>query len=273
VKRLISTASCVFGLLCSGVAFAQTPAAIATVAAKPKPATKTATPPPDAQPAGANVQPASASAANAWMGAQLGYKIGDNSKELGDNLLVSAAVNYDIPLAGRKFHLPVISNFADLIANASAETEGDKKDEKLKELMLATSGIRVGLHPYREIERLKKEDFSFLVHGEGSWKYNGFKEDGIDAVNYLSQFRVAAGFELSIGVVADSKPLTLSVTPVLTMFDSEDYEKIFKEAKSRLGTVELVAVVPVSKRTGVLFEYVAGDARSFRAGIIVAAEK
>jgi hypothetical protein len=266
VKRALLATFSFVTLLDVGTANAQTPAAVATIAARPTQS--------EAQRTTNEVKAESASAANAWMGAQLGYKFGDSSGELGDNLLVSASVTYDIPLADRKFHLPVISNFADLIADSSAATEGEKKEDKLKELAFATSGIRVGLYPYREICSLKKKDFSFIVHGEGSWKYNGFKEDATEEVNYLSQFRVAAGFEMSIGVIAsDSKPLTVSVTPVRTMFDSKDYEKIFSEDKGHLTTVEIVAVVPVSRRTGVLFEYIVGDVRTFRAGVIVAAEK
>jgi hypothetical protein len=213
-----------------------------------------------------------ASAANAWIGAQLGYTLGDNSKELADNLLVSAAVIYMIPLSNRKLVLPVISNFANLFSSAEADAEG--REDALRELMLASSGIRAGLHPYRKIESLSTSDFSFIAHGEASWKLNAFKVEGADSTNYLNQLRLGAGIEVAIGEVNnDQKPLTLSVTPVHTRFSAQEYAKVFGSSRESVNSLEVVAVVPVSARTGVLFEYVDGDVRSFRAGIVLAAAK
>ena len=121
---------------------------------------------------------------------------------------------------------------------------------------------------------LRKDDFKFVVHGEASWKINGFKQDDSDDINYVNQLRLAAGFEMAIGVVGDaSRPLTISVTPVITTFDPNEYEKVFNERKSTLTTLEVVAVLPIAARTGVLFEYVRGDVNSFRAGVIVVGEK
>jgi hypothetical protein len=216
----------------------------------------------------------SASAANSWIGAQLGYKFGDHSKELGDNLLVSASIIYQIPLADRSFVLPVISNFSHLVADPAAATSEQKRADNLRELMLAASGIRAGVYPYREIGAFSTDDVTFIVHGETSWKLNAFKQEEIDEINYLNQMRLAAGFEIAVGKVdADHKPLTLSVTPVHTRFSATEYARIFNESKSHLNSLEVVAVVPVSGRTGVLFEYVTGTLSSFRAGVIVAAKK
>ncbi len=216
-----------------------------------------------------------ASAANSWLGAQLGYKFGSDSDELANNLLVSAAAIYDLPLKeGRTFHLPVISNFAPLIANPVSDDAKDGSDDKLKALTLSATGVRAGLYPYREITSLTRDDFRLILHAEGSWKLNGFKQKDSEDVNYLNQLRLGIGFEMAVGTVTDShKPLTLSVTPVRTLFDRKEYEKVFKEAKSSLSSLEVVAVLPLSARTGVLFEYVNGDAKAFRAGVIVAAEK
>lgn len=216
------------------------------------------------------------SAANAWLGAQLGYKFG-NSDALGENLLVSASVIHEIPLAGRSFHLPVISNFANLVnadtdgADALANGGEEAGEDKLKTLLLGSSGIRAGLYPYKEVMGLRKDDFKFVVHGEASWKINGFKQEDSDETNYVNQLRFAAGFEVAIGEVGDdSRPLTLSVTPVITRFDPSEFEKVFKERKSKMSTLEVVAVLPIAPRAGVLFEYVRGDVNSFRAGVIIA---
>lgn len=222
-----------------------------------------------------DVTAAAASAANSWLGAQLGYKFGQNSDELGDNLLVSASVIYEIPLeSGRKFHLPVVSNFAHLVASPAGENKDAVDEDKLKELLFATSGVRAGVYPYGEVTRLSKTDFKFIIHGEASWKLNGFKNDETEDVSYLNQLRLAGGVEIAIGKTDQgSKPLTLSVTPVHTRFDPKEYEKAFTTRKSSLTSLEVVAVVPVSARTGVLFEYVGGEVSSFRAGLIVATEK
>ncbi len=254
-----------------GTAHAQTPYTTSRVAKDPATTTGKGG---AAGVTGGEDQVRGASPANSWLGAQLGYKFGANSKELGDNLLVSASVIYEIPLAARKLKLPVISNFSDLVANPSTADEGDNSDDKLKELLLASSGVRAGLYPYRVIESVGGEDFTLVVHGEASWKLNGFKQQDSDDVNYLNQFRLGAGFEVAIGLAEGGhKPLTLSVTPVLTAFGEKEYEKIFNQPKSRLTTVEIVAVLPTSARTGVLFEFVRGDVNSFRAGVIVAGER
>ena len=220
------------------------------------------------------VQIMGASAANSWIGAQLGYKFGDNSKELGDNLLVSASVIYEIPLDNRNFVLPVISNFSHLVASPAEGSPQEKSDDKLRELMLASGGIRAGIYPYRILKTSTGGDFALILHGEASWKLNGFKREDADAVDYLNQLRLAGGVEISIGRDDDDhKPLTVSVTPVHVRFASAEYAKIFNESKEHINSLEVVAVLPVSGRTGVLFEYVTGGVSSFRAGLILAAKK
>ncbi len=254
-------------LALAGTAAAQTPFTTSEIAKAPPPATAK---PGEAVPTARAVT----SPANSWMGAQLGYKFGANSKDLGDNLLVSASAIYDIPLKDRKFHLPVISNFAHLVSSPTAETKEGESDDKLKELMLASSGIRAGLYPYREIAGLKKDDFEVVIHGEASWKLNGFKQEDSEDINYLNQLRLGGGVEFAIGDQRNGgKPLTVSITAVQTRFDRKEYEKAFKEAKSSLKALEVVAVLPIAARTGVLFEYVRGSVNTFRAGIILAAEK
>ena len=215
-----------------------------------------------------------ASAANSWIGAQLGYKFGDNSKELGDNLLVSASVIYEIPLDNRKFVLPVISNFSHLVASPVEGSSEEKSEDKLRELMLASGGIRAGVYPYRKLMNNRWRDFTLILHGEASWKLNGFAREDADEVDYLNQLRLAGGVEIAVGRDEHAhKPLTLSVTPVHARFASTEYAKIFNESKGHINSLEVVAVLPVSGRTGVLFEYVTGGVSSFRAGLIVAAKK
>jgi hypothetical protein len=262
IRQVIASVCCVF--VWAGVAAAQTPFTTSEVAKPRAPAPGT--------PAAAS----GVSAANAWIGSQLGYKFGANSEQLGDNLLVSASVIYDLPLAAdRKFHLPVISNFADLIASPKAETAEEGSEDKIKELIFASSGVRAGMYPYRPIEKWSNgTDFKSVVHGEVSWKMNGFKEEGSEEADYLHQLRLAAGVEFAIGRTDDGgRPFTVSVTPVHIRFDRKVYEKIFEEKKSSLTTLEAVAVLPISGKTGVLFEYVAGDVSSFRVGVIIAAAK
>lgn len=281
-RRVSVPVCCV--LAWASVATAQTPFMTREVARPNGQTPITAPPPPPPAPpvpgapaaadAGAGIS--AASAGNAWMGAQLGYKFGANSEQLGDNLLVSASVIYDLPLAeNRKLHLPVISNFADLISTPTAESAEEESDDKIKELIFASSGVRAGMYPFRQIDKLSnKTDFNSVVHGEVSWKLNGFKQEGSEDTNYLNQLRLGVGVEFTLGLSdADHRPFTLSITPVHVRFDSKEYEKIFNEKKSSLTTLEMVAVLPVSGKTGVLFEYVAGAVSSFRAGVIIAASK
>ena len=256
-SRLLSTVGLVVALASSAVA--QTPHAVTGSTGSP-----------DA--GGARTR--DASAANSWIGAQLGYKLGDNSKELGDNLLVSASVIYEIPLDNRKFVLPVISNFSHLVASPAEGSSEEKSEDKLRELMLASGGIRAGVYPYRKFMNSRWRDFTLILHGEASWKLNGFKQEDADAVDYLNQLRLAGGLEIAIGKDDyDHKPLTVSATPVHARFASAEYAKIFNQSKGHINSLEVVAVLPVSGRTGVLFEYVTGGVSSFRAGLIVAAKK
>jgi hypothetical protein len=258
---------CLLVLTVVGVANAQTPYTVGRVAGTASPLERKLA-------ADAKKDLTAASAANPWMGAQLGYKFG-NSDELGDNLLVSASVVHEIAMAkGRLFRLPVISNFADLVSSVSAETPEEESDDKLKELLLGSSGIRAGIYPYREVAGLHQDDFNFVLHGEASWKINGFKAEDSEEIDYVNQLRLAAGFEMAIGRSDDGhRPLTISITPVVTMFDPNEYEKVFKERKERQNTLEIVAVLPIATKTGVLFEFIRGDVQSFRAGVIVASAK
>lgn len=266
-KTLLVVLVVLVGLTLSlpAVAAAQTPFTTSTVA-------RSTTAGPEATDTDTRQQKA-VSAANAWLGAQLGYKFGQNSEDLGDNLLVAASVIYEIPLKDRGFHLPVISNFADIVSAAGGGTAEEEAENKLKELLFASSGVRAGLYPYWEVPT-KASDLKLVLHGEGSWKINGFKEDGSDAVNYLNQVRLGGGIELAIGEPSgNAKPLTVSLTPVWTRFNREEYDKVFDDGKSSLTSLEIVGVLPLSGRTGLLFEFVRGDVNSFRAGVVIAAEK
>jgi hypothetical protein len=180
---------------------------------------------------------------------------------------------YEIPLDTRVFFLPVISNFSHLVASPAEGSSEEKSEDQLRELMLASGGIRAGVYPYRILGN-PKDDFNFILHGEVSWKLNGFKREDANQVDYLNQLRLAGGVEIAIGKDDEGhKPLTVSVTPVHARFASTEYARIFNESKGHINSLEVVAVLPVSGRTGVLFEYVTGGVSSFRAGLIVAAKK
>lgn len=259
---------CLFLLMVAGAASAQTPFTVGRIAGTASPLERKL-----AAEQGTSLSAAAAS--NPWMGGQLAYTFG-KSDELGDNLLVSASVVHEISMAeGRLLRLPVIGNFADLVSSGSAGTsEEEERTDKLKDLLLGSSGIRAGLYPYREIAGLHRDDFNFVLHGEASWKINGFRAEDSDDINYVNQLRLGAGFEMTIGLSdGDHRPLTISVTPVVTKFDADEYGKVFKERKHNQRTLEVVAVLPIAAKTGVLFEFIRGDVQSFRAGVIVAAAK
>jgi hypothetical protein len=209
------------------------------------------------------------SAASPWVGAQVAYKFG-GTNDFADNLLVSARLLYDIDLGESKIHLPVMGNISELTANASGNAgAGDQLDQKAQQLMMSSTGLRVGLYPYTYVHRT--DVLSIIFHGEGAWKMNAFK-DNSNILQYLQQGRIAAGIEFGIGKTAgDRLPLTISVTPAITFFSSAEYEKVFGKSKSHVQGLETTMVVPVAQGVGLLLEGIEGSGvHTVRAGLVIA---
>lgn len=223
------------------------------------------------------VSGAGMSAANPWIGSQVGFKFG-GTKEFADNLLVSAQLLWEIETNSETFRLPVMGNLGDLVTSAtSSKTEEEQTKQKLQELLTSSAGANVGVYPVlrliKDHDDGKRVPISLTLHGSALWKLNAFS-DPTDT-RYLQQGKFTAGLEFGIGGgKADRWPATLSVTPALTVFSKNDYAKIFAESRSHLFAVEITGILPVGRGVGFLLEGIVGksDRSSLRAGLIIAKE-
>src|SRR5262245_28321948 len=174
-----------FGLLLfGGLAAAQTPFASRNVAGAP---TAPANQPPPPEGAAVSSAAPSASPANPWVGAQIGYKFGGTTA-FQDNLIVNAQLLHDIELGTTNFRLPVMGNISGLTAHAPANDDESKElAQKGQELMDSASGVRVGLYPYYEFTSIRERHswLSVVLQGETAWKLNAFKKEGIEDSLYL----------------------------------------------------------------------------------------
>ena len=215
---------------------------------------------------------------NPWLGAQLSYGFGGSS-EVADNFLVSARVLYDL-LDGLGsgggeggFFLPVVGNLAPLLERVSpGQDSASQIDQRAQELMTGSAGLNVGVHPYWV--PVVRQALRVTVHGGAAYKLNALR-DAADDLVYLHQGRFALGAEFAVGRRTGGRlPLTLSVTPVLTVFGQNDYQQVFGTARGSLLALESTAVVPVGRGFGILLEGVlAQESRStFRAGFVFVTE-
>jgi len=212
------------------------------------------------------------SAANPWLGAQVAYKFG-GTDEIADNLIVSARLLYEIDFGTSKFRLPVMGNISDLTATTAVDaSSAEQLAQKAQALVMSATGARVGLYPY--YVAYKSDVASVVFHGEAAWKLNAL-EDPTKTLQYLQQLRFSGGIEFGLGKTdGDRLPLTVSVTPTVTVFSAKDYAKIFGEEKSRVSGLEITGVIPVAQGVGFLLEGVlAKDANALRAGLVLAMGK
>ena len=221
--------------------------------------------------AGQKIVAAGMSANNPWVGAQIGYKIGE-SDDFSDHLLVSGRFLWEIPFEGAKnFHLPVMGNLAQLKNDISKKLTVDTVKAKIEQALLSTQGIQVGLYPYYIIHN--ETNFSLTLHGVLSWKVNGFKDDS-NGTTYMHQGKFSLGAEIALGATKGGRnQLVVSVAPTIAFFNKNDYNAVFGKEKSSLFSTEITGVVPLGEGLGLLVESIlAQESYSvFRVGIILAA--
>ncbi len=211
-------------------------------------------------------------AKNPWLGGEVGYKFG-GSGEFADNLIASARVMYEIEFDSKKFALPVMGNLSQLRDNLSENLTIDEKESaRIQDILTSTQGLNIGLYPYRMI--VEKQYFSLLAHGAIVYKLNSFK-DMQENPMYFQQGRFSLGIEAYIGKFDTNNgkyPLTISVAPVATFFNSNDYKAIFGIERSLLISLEVTSVVPIGKGVGFLLEGVFSDKSVVRTGLLFSAQ-
>lgn len=207
---------------------------------------------------------------NPWLGAQLLLNI-DGTRDISDNLIVSGRLLYQIKTTSKKFKIPIMGNISDLTSDLENKKEDEIK-QSVNEISMSDKGLNIGLYPYYILVPYDR-DFYLLVHGSGNWKLNRFKLTDSTS-NNLNILRFTAGFEMGYGIldnITGDKPITLSITPSLSIFNKVKYNDIFGSNKSMIWGLELTGIIPISKTgiavvlDGIISK---GTDAAFRAGII-----
>ncbi len=222
---------------------------------------------------GGKFKPAAAgpSAFNPWLGAQLIQNF-EGTGDFVDNLVITGRVLYEPKTnTSRKLKFPIMGNISDI----KSEILGDsiKLNSAVNEIIFGDEGLNVGVYPYYILNEYADDDFYCVVHASAGWKLNGFQLDS-NTTNYLNIGRVSAGMEIGYGMldkITGDKPITLSITPVLSFFDKTEYNKIFDKELGNITSLEVTVILPISNTgIGVMLEKVfsANVESLFRAGII-----
>ena len=197
-----------------------------------------------------------ASAFNPWVGAQLLNNF-EGTGDFVDNLIVSARVLYEVKTNSTSFKIPVMGNISELKSDLLTDTE--KTKEAINKIILGDQGLNFGIYPYYILNDYDDDDFYLIAHGSLGYKLNGFQLDST-TTEYLNSGRISAGLEVGYGLlneVTGDKPITLSLTPVITFFDKEQYQTIFEENLGSIFSFEITGIIPISSTgVGIMIEKV-----------------
>lgn len=218
-----------------------------------------------------------AATGNPWVaGAQIGYKFAGKG-DFADNVFAAGTVIYNLQLDPTESHgwnIPIFSNVASLAADASGKTAQDSLQNSANAMLNSAQGILLKLAPYRTFHDATNTRLRLLTSVGG--KINSLAaKDTAAGKETLLQGRVGAGFEMEIGMKADedgNRPIVLSGSLLQSFFSATSYEKVFGERKSELTVMELSAIVPVQKGTGMVIEaaLAQGLPPALRIGLLVA---
>jgi len=188
-----------------------------------------------------------------WFGGQATYQISSKS-EFADNIIPNAKGFWEITkldILKKQLIIPSIFNIGMMRSITSEyETKKEEIDANLQQIANSSQGINIGLNPYCTMLE-KGNGFSITLHGLASAKINAFKVDTTE-INYLLQGRFSIGADLTLG---EKWPLTISFSPVYTIFDSKKYEKIFGEEKSNLLSYESSIIIPIGAGIGAVMNF------------------
>lgn len=187
-----------------------------------------------------------------YVGAQTGMKLyGEGT--LGESLIGSARLQYEVPLAPRRrWRLPVVANVGSLAGGAAT----DEEREKQRRTLLSTAeGAFIALEPELDSVMNTAQDFKRRFSLSAGVKINSLKDSAGSEITF-AQFRVAPTLDLSVGLPQPGALSSLHVTlrPVYWWFSARDHERIFGDRRSgRLG-IESFFMVPLGGGTGLLTE-------------------
>jgi hypothetical protein len=220
-----------------------------------------------------------ASPNSVWFGGQVSYRIG-SAQDLGDNVLPTARGYWEITtfdVFKKPFVLPTIFNVG-LLKGISEDVEDieESTEINLQEVAYSSQGITFGINPYLELLTPSNSSVGLTLNCLLSAKINAFELDSLSSnpgeTEYLLQGRFGLGFDFVIGT---DYPLTISFSPILSVFDQESYMEIFHESKSSIVTYDASAILPINSGVGVLLDTSFGQDPGFtwKLGIIFAQQQ
>lgn len=188
---------------------------------------------------------ASTSLKNYWVGAKLGYNFLSESTD--DFFVGSASIAINLlKLDEKSKHtFGVVGNIGNFkFQNDSAE------NKKIQKLTQSINGLLFGLgYTYETNSSDKKQAFrKFANVGARLSSYTNVGKDS-QTVN-LPQFASTIGFEYELQGFTNAGALTLSAGASLFLFSKTKYEKIFNKDRGNILTLDVSAILPLSKNLG-----------------------
>jgi hypothetical protein len=207
-----------------------------------------------------------ASSSSSWVGATLMQNLDGNGAEglIGSgNVKLATAEDLTGP-----FKLNIVGNISNI--SKASNLESIKSD--LIRIGQSTQGLSAGLEPQYIIVKDHKFVKLFDVYSHLLYKVNDFQKiNGTDENVILSQFRASVGFEIEAIKFNGKDYMLLSVEGIRSGFDANRYSKIFGTPKSSVYSLEIVGVVPLVSRIGLLVmqNYTTSAPSVFSAGLVV----
>lgn len=200
-----------------------------------------------------------------WIGAQLFYNFDGSNL---DNTVGAATIKLNTAsnISKKHFELNVVGN----IAKLSSAVDKDNLSRDLREISQSAQGLNIGLEPIFKI--IDTTGCKFDIYGNIGYKINSFQDvndDGDDVG--LSQGRFMVGAQIEFLKFDDDSMLHLSVEGGASVFDKNEYAKVFGKPKSSLLFLETMVILPIGKKFGFLTKYTLTQYGTpvFGAGLVV----
>ena len=201
------------------------------------------------------------SAINPWFGAKVGATI-YGEKGLEDDAFATGFFQlypFDKKNSESSLTFPVITNISRLKTKLDI-SDIDLSSKGLRALISDERGISVGIFPTYDFSSKSKNEGHSVAYLGGSAKYNLFNLEDSTSTEGLLQFRIGGGYEIGFGEadflkIPGAKRFYFSVTPVITIFDSGEFEKLFKDNISQSTSIEFTGIMAISKGIGLVVEY------------------
>lgn len=198
---------------------------------------------------------------NYWHGATIAYNF--DGLDI-DNVIGNTKVEIN-PFTGNK---PLIKGNWAIIGNignfVSAQSKEDASKD-IKKLAQQIQGLNVGLgsvweyqsgalvQPAADLSNVKP---LFRIEFITAYRLNGFQNVGVDTQTIvISQFRNSLALEYETAMWGENKDagrLSVTLEGAISVFDGQQFEKVYNHYRDALASAELTAILPLAKNFGVM---------------------